>query len=265
MRLLASRKFDDLPCRYAADTVTPADGSQSLSVESLAGMVTQADIHRYVSRVLGVASSDYSEITLTFRTLEAGMILPLSGLANPTRLQKACVLVGSLREAGVSVFEPSFFRKPTERWYRLSMPPIVEDHGGAFVLIDGLHRTIAAQLAGYRQIGVVLVSGSLPPVPANPRTWQSVRLVSSPTLGHLSGFLPRPVGRRLKFDAYDGNYFRPLGRFLGSSSFWFKSPDEIHDHVTSVAGACSDTAGEHFELRELSEYSPSPQLYWRYA
>jgi hypothetical protein len=187
----------------------------------------------YVQGVMSTAVPAYANVKVGLEVRTLSEVTPLARLASSYRLRRADSVLTTLRDAGVAPFEPSYIQPKQGGPFRVSMPPVAELHGERLILIDGLHRAVAARRAGLEELTMVVVSGHLPPVAAEPCSWSSVRVLSTRGINGLSVLLPSYACRRLKFRRYRSGYFRPVGSFLGSDHFCFDTTDEIREHMLS--------------------------------
>jgi hypothetical protein len=91
------------------------------------------------------------------------------------RLSEAVAIWENFRAAAVVPYLPVFYHAEALA-QEISFGLLVEQNKGALILIDGVHRSLAAQLRGLRQVYVALIvpERTLPPV-ASPIPLEQVR------------------------------------------------------------------------------------------
>jgi hypothetical protein len=163
----------------------------------------------------------YKDVKIERRVLAFHDIYPLSRYIAPSRTHVARSYVSLMTERGLQLFEPMCFRRPGEKRYHVTLPPVVEPWNDTYVLIDGVHRMCAlGAIRGRHALVVSLVSEhELPPLPGQPVNWTDI------SVEH------RPQQRRRKFERLRRPFFRPAASYLRSDSLSFSS-------LSAITAAC---------------------------
>jgi hypothetical protein len=161
----------------------------------------------FMHSILSELWQPYGVCALEVRTIEICDLKSAVHLAREERVIAASHLLEEYRKAKIIPFSP------IENWvegsYRLIAGPIAEIHDGYPVLVDGLHRCIAAERHGVefvRLLVVISIQGSLPP-PAG-ETCSLGEVVSTET--HRSA--------QAMYRGLNEDLFRPVGNAEGIDS-----------------------------------------------
>jgi len=161
------------------------------------------DVERTIRRVPEYA--DESRVQLSTETVALDSLRPLCRLARTYRLERVSKLIAACDAARLSPFSGVWFAGESQS-PRLIPPPIIEEHSGRLVIIDGLHRLLQAKYAGLRSVSVVVLHGDLARLPADQLTWNEVSLTDHET--------PRAA----KFRNLDDSVFRRIYEHIDQRS-----------------------------------------------
>lgn len=156
---------------------------------------TWDDVERKVRRVPQYA--DAARVRLTEETVDPVRLRPLCRLARTYRLDGVRQLMAACDAAGVTLFRGVWLTAVGSP-ERLVPPPLIEEHGGLLVIIDGLHRLYEAMQTGRGKVTVAVLRGELQRLPADVLTWDEVSLIDRHTL------------RAEKFRNLDESVFRQI-------------------------------------------------------
>ncbi|WP_089309785.1 ParB N-terminal domain-containing protein [Actinomadura mexicana] len=107
----------------------------------------------------------YNEARLTWREVRLADVRSIVHVARRQRLDSAEELLQLYRGAQTAPYVPVRLVGQGERSFLV--PPVAEEHGTHLVLIDGVHRLLAAHRAGIRHVRLFVVSGELPTPPGD--------------------------------------------------------------------------------------------------
>ncbi len=141
--------------------------------------------------------------TITHEKLPTQVLKPICAIARTYRLERVGSLVAAYGAAALPLYVGVILSYPTGGSC-LVAPPIIEMHGEDYVLIDGLHRLLAARCKGLSAVSVAVVRGELSPLPGDAVSWSCVRTVSCHT------------SRESKFRNFRPPHFRPISESLDS-------------------------------------------------
>ncbi|MGH9904293.1 MAG: hypothetical protein ACRD8U_01775 [Pyrinomonadaceae bacterium] len=143
-------------------------------------------------------------------------IVPLARFAVRKRLLRQRRAIEMLKAAAIDRFDPCIVSDDSGA-LTLVLPPIVERTRHTH-LIDGTHRLLAAREMGYNRLRVLqVVARSLPPLPCDPVTLDSVQVVD-----HQKALEEILV-------PYRKEYFREATTYLNSVAFKFNSVDTLEE------------------------------------
>jgi hypothetical protein len=175
-----------------------------------------------IDRSLRTNWSGYVHAHIELAWVQLTDIQPLSGVLDPQRYESVRRHHELLRRDGLPAYIPTAVRFSSERTYRVSLPPVVEKHGGTFLVVDGTHRLRLLVEEGIPEAVCIVVSGPhLPEPPSIPREWADVHV------------LPKYKSRSKKFRNLRRSWFRPTGAFLRGDRF-------DYDTVRAIRRDCFD-------------------------
>ena len=152
-----------------------------------------ADVERRIRRVPEYA--DESRVHPSHEVVALPSLGLLCRLARTYRLEGASQLIAVYDTAGLTLFNGVWLTWENEA-PRLIPPPVIEEHKGRLVIIDGLHRLFEAVRTGLRSVSAVVLRGDLPRLPADTLTWEELSVTDHET------------PRALKFQNLDDAVFR---------------------------------------------------------
>ncbi|MFC4048545.1 hypothetical protein ACFOY4_02515 [Actinomadura syzygii] len=106
----------------------------------------------------------YADASLAWEAVRLADVRSIVHVARRQRLSSAERLLGLYQAARMAPYLPL---SVTDEPGSFVVPPVVEVHGEHFVLIDGVHRLMAAHRTGIRQVRLLVVSGPLPEPPGD--------------------------------------------------------------------------------------------------
>jgi hypothetical protein len=180
----------------------------SLIDDILAEEVSSAWYQSIVRR----AWPEFTDAVVETDWVDIDTILPLSRVVHPERLARASRIRQLMELANVPLFAPMIC--PGDRAY---FPPVVEEWGKQFFVIDGMHRLFEARQGLGKDVGVSLwvVRGVTAPLPISPIEWTEVRLA------------PQSISRAEKFPGYQPSLFRPIAKALDRLGRAIRSESEL--------------------------------------
>ena len=104
--------------------------------------------------------------------VQTDSILSLAQFINTRRLLFAEALSAKILTAGIPLFRPVVVR--VGHLTRLVVPPVVEEHEGQLVLVDGTHRVWLARYKALPNIEIVVVRGVELPLPSKLVSWERI-------------------------------------------------------------------------------------------
>ncbi|MGI5420335.1 ParB N-terminal domain-containing protein [Actinomadura luteofluorescens] len=107
----------------------------------------------------------YGNASLAWREVRLADVRSIVHVARRQRLDSAQELLASYRNAQVAPYLP--LRVGGRDRQSFLVPPVVEEHGTHLVVIDGVHRLMAAHQRGLRHVRLFVVSGELPAPPGD--------------------------------------------------------------------------------------------------
>jgi hypothetical protein len=136
------------------------------------------EVERRIRRVPQYA--DAARIRLTEESLDPARLRPLCRLVRTYRLDGVRRLIAACTAAQVPLFA-GIWLKPADGTERLIPPPLIEEHGGQLVIIDGLHRLYEATQTGMGAVTITVLRGELERLPADVMSWDEVSLIDRHT------------------------------------------------------------------------------------
>ena len=158
-----------------------------------------ADVERRIRCVPEYA--DENRVQLAEEVVALTSLHPLCRLARSYRLVAVTQLIAVYDAAGLPLFSGVWLTSDIEP-ARLISPPVIEEHTGRLVIIDGLHRLFEAARTGRRSVSVVVLRGGLQRLPADTLRWEEVSLTDHKT------------SRDAKFRNLDDSVFRPIHKYI---------------------------------------------------
>ncbi|WP_165975686.1 hypothetical protein [Actinomadura rubrisoli] len=119
----------------------------------------------------------YGDARLSWQRIELSELRSIVHLVRRQRLESACELLGRFQDAGLGPYAP--VRTAANGETSLVIPPVAESHGADLVLLDGVHRCLAALACGLRSIEVFVVRGDLPGPPGDVCALAEIGLTSA--------------------------------------------------------------------------------------
>ncbi|MEU8124653.1 hypothetical protein AB0C21_38580 [Spirillospora sp. NPDC049024] len=107
----------------------------------------------------------YGDARLGWQEIRLADVRSIVHVARRQRLDSAQELLASYRDAGVAPYLP--LRVADHGGLAFLIPPVAEEHGMHLVVIDGVHRLLAAHRAGLPHVQLFVVSGELPAPPGD--------------------------------------------------------------------------------------------------
>ncbi len=197
--------FERLLCHIRPDTACPL--TRIASLDASQALVEQAI--RQISRI-------YVDSVITVQPVDLDRVVPLSFIIDPERSVRVARYLRLLRRRHILPYSASAVRFRGERTYQLALPPLVEEHGDTYVVVDGVHRLKLLIDASEDTAICVVVSGNLPAPPSEPAKWSEVRYGPD-----------KYISRAKKFRAFNRPLFRPAGDYLRSRAFEYSSLRDI--------------------------------------
>ncbi|HEX6684517.1 MAG TPA: hypothetical protein VF062_17065 [Candidatus Limnocylindrales bacterium] len=143
----------------------------------------------------------YTTARIEQRLIDVRHTRPLARSVNRQRLAHARRLLTDLVEAQVVPFSSHFQMRPAG--VSICFPPILEQVDDQLLVVDGMHRIMAAAAMGLEQIVATVVSSpTLPPPTVSPCAWPEVKVVDT------------KQAREEKFPGFDADLFRPTAKVL---------------------------------------------------
>lgn len=162
-----------------------------------------------LQRVVRGLWKGYAEATTAELEVPVASLLPLTESYEKPRLLAAEALFDLYGRRGMRPFEPCLAWD--ELGYKVLLPPVCEDHSGAHLLVDGVHRVLAARRAGVQKLTVIRLTEVAAPPPRGATSWETLREYSRPrTLDEVMG-------------AYSQALFRPVAAGLSRLTFQTRS------------------------------------------
>ena len=142
----------------------------------------------------------YAEATVAQVDVPAANLRPLAESFEEARLLAAAVLLDLYADHGLQPFEPCF--ASDEYGCRLFLPPVCEEHPNGDLLVDGVHRVLAARRSHTQRLTVIRLAHVASPPPRAAADWGLLRGYTRPrslheVMGDYSHALFRPVAAGL--------------------------------------------------------------------
>lgn len=193
-------------------------------VASISRAVGYAVCRRFTRTVLSSIEHYHGQVRVELVTVTRREVFPLSRFAVESRLQRATTMLASMQQCNATPFELVTV-EDGQGTVRVVFPPVVERHHDHFVLVDGVHRFLAASQAGVEHIHCAVIEGAgIPPVPCPPGSWDE--LIVDDQQRAAEEVLP----------GLDRLLFRPLTSLFNSSAFVFSSLREALEFVETTDG-----------------------------
>jgi hypothetical protein len=188
-----------------------------------------------VERTVRAVSKDYARALIRVQVVDLPRVHPLSLVVDPSRLRTVSKYLRLVQRKFLDPYVPAVVRLRGERKFRLAIPPVVEEHGDIYAVVDGTHRLKLLVDRGYIAAVCVVVSGSsLPPLPSEIGEWNEVRERED------------YVSRRNKFRHLRRRRFRLAGAYLRSSVLEYETLREIEAACKDAQAARSHEVTEHW-------------------
>jgi len=164
--------------------------------------VTDAqELSSLAQTAVGRSWAPYRTARIDTRQVHLERVKPLARSVHRSRLASAGEILSGLRAEGVPPFVCHF--RATQDGVFVRFPPVLEQHDDRFLIVDGMHRLMAAAGSGEDEVTAIVVSSpSLPPPTVPPCEWGDVAVVDA-----------KPP-RAEKFPGYVAELFRPTAKVL---------------------------------------------------
>ena len=147
----------------------------------------------------------YETVDVEARMVKIATTRPIARCIYLGRLDRARMLLADLERFDVSPFSTHLRLGPAG--VSVCFSPVLETSGETLLVVDGMHRIVAAMEAGLSSIvGLVVRAAHLPPPTIAPCTWDEVERVG------------KKRTRAEKFPGYDPDLFRTTGKYLDNLS-----------------------------------------------
>ena len=142
-----------------------------------------------------------ANVTIQQERIRPEQLCPLCRLVRVYRLTAIQDLVMAFNNRSIALFDGVWLTRPDGTEHLLP-PPIIEVHDHRYVIVDGTHRIFFCLQSHQEHVGVAVVRGLLPPLPADILTWADVEVIN------------RKVPRHQKFRNFDPTQFRRIREFI---------------------------------------------------
>lgn len=170
---------------------------ESVSID-LAAKALQQSIMRHWSR--------YGRVSVEYVTIELRCVRSVIGVVSEQRVVEAEDIFKYQLRKRMQPYSPVIYTN-TEGGNAVAFGPLVEQNGNEFVLLDGVHRCLAAMRCGADRVRVAMVHAERTPPPvARPVPLSAVSSVTS-------GISGSPI-----FEGKGIRNFRPSSLFVGTAA-----------------------------------------------
>lgn len=143
--------------------------------------------NKYVPQFVEVAESEvlsrlkavrfYDRAQFSFQDVSVADTHPVSSFVSRFKLNQVKDIIRLYEEKGWALFRPSGITLSNGKTSIL-VPPILEEHDGAFYVAEGHTRLFALRDMGIRTVRAVLIRGVSAELPMTPTTWRKVSVLS---------------------------------------------------------------------------------------
>lgn len=214
--------FDEL--RFANRVVALEDLAPPEAVEAL------------VVRTVREISSVYGDAAIAIEKIDMSRVRPLARVMNARRRDRMERYLRMLRRRHIIPYTPAAVRFRGEAAYQLALPPVLEEHGSQFAVVDGLHRLHLLFERGDSAVVCVVIRGAhLPELPSDLARWRAVRVSTNESRPQKKNFLH-----------FRSSRFRPVGSYLRSELFQYPDLQAIADACVAALRSGGSVVSEHW-------------------
>jgi hypothetical protein len=185
-----------------------------------------------LSSILQPRWPEYEDAEVSLRDVDVDEVCPVVLVVERFRLLRVEALLAGYEQAGLAPFSPALveveYGKTGNTGFRLLLPPVVEYSDRGSELVDGAHRLYTLRAMGGARTRALVVErrhGGFSPAAGKPGTWDCIKVVT------------KKQSRERRFENYNPDHFRPVGKFLSGNALKFQS---VEDFRSKLSRAQSD-------------------------
>ena len=159
-----------------------------------------ADSHDLLlSRIKAVPQYARADVDVSIENIQIDRLVSLTSFVREYKYRQIRHLIQLYRRLGISLFDPAAVTL-TAGATSIVTPPVVEESGGQFILIEGSTRATFCRDEGLSHIKCVVVRGVHDPLPGTPVSFNRVRVVG------------RTLGPEQRYENFNYSNFRSIER-----------------------------------------------------